>query len=189
MTNVGIQTYREEFQYHDEREQPGDVLEALGEETSNLFQDAFQNSSPRKKSKLSVKLTRRLSCLVQTSGGRSAAVSPVPTGESWDIVAEVHRPSRSYSVDSHQKPTLSRRQILASLEEENGPSLSPSSPSLSSCTWSSGSPPPPFSDTSFSESSSSGDGVFSRACLLQSISREESASPRSSRNLCAFVNL
>ena len=102
----GYQTYREEFQYHDEREQPGDVLEALGEETSNLFQDAFQNSSPRKKSKLSVKLTRRLNCLVQTSGGRSAAVSPVPTGESWDIVAEVHRPSRSYSVDSYQKPTL-----------------------------------------------------------------------------------
>lgn len=174
----GYQTYREEFQYHDEREQPGDVLEALGEETSNLFQDAFQNSSPRKKSKLSVKFARRLSRLVQTSGGRSAAVSPVPAGESWDIVAEVHRPSRSYSVDSHQKPTLSRRQILASLEEENGPSLSPSSPSLSSCTWSSGSPPPPSSDTSFSESSSSGDGVFSRACLLQSISREESASPR-----------
>jgi len=174
----GYQTYREEFQYHDEREQPGDVLEALGEETSNLFQDAFQNSSPRKKSKLSVKFARRLSRLVQTSGGRSATVSPVPAGESWDIVAEVHRPSRSYSVDSHQKPTLSRRQILASLEEENGPSLSPSSPSLSSCTWSSGSPPPPSSDTSFSESSSSGDGVFSRACLLQSISREESASPR-----------
>ena len=125
----GYQTYREEFQYYDEREQPGDVLEALGEETSNLFQDAFQNSSPRKKSKLSVKLTRRLSCLVQTSGGRSAAVSPVPTVESWDIVAEVHRPSRLYSVDSHQKPTFSRRQILASLEEENGPSLSPSSTS------------------------------------------------------------
>lgn len=38
----GYQTYREEFQYYDEREQPGDVLEALGEEISNLFQDAFQ---------------------------------------------------------------------------------------------------------------------------------------------------
>ena len=149
-----------------------------------------------KKSKLSVKLARRLSCRVQTSGGRSAAVFPVSTVESWDIVAEVHRSSRLYSVDSNQKPTFSRRQILASLEEENGPSLSPSSTSTTNVlltmlymylilwifTFS-------ISDISFSESSSSGDDVFSGACLLRFMSREESASPRYFCNLCAFVNL
>jgi len=171
-----------DYGYQDKSEKSVEILEALGEETSNLFQEAFfQNSSPRKKSKLSVKFARRLSKLVQT--GRSATVSPVPScGDSQDCgVAGVHRPSRSYSVDSRPKPVLSRRQILASLEEENGSlGISPSSPSLSSCTWSSVSPSssPPNSPNSFSESIGASEGVFSRACLIQSISREESASPR-----------
>lgn len=170
------------YGYQERAERSGELLEALGEETSNLFQEAFfQNSSPRKKSKLSVKFARRLSKLVQT--GRSATVSPVPgsCADSQDCVAGVHRPSRSYSVDSRPKPVLSRRQILASLEEENG-SLGNSPPStrFSSSTWSSASPfpSPPNSTNSFSDSTGASEGVFSRACLIQSISREESASPR-----------
>ena len=88
---------------------------------------------------------------------------------------------RSYSVDSGHKPVLSRRQILACLEEENGSLRIPtSSPSLSSYTWSSLSPSasPANSENSFSAYPSTSEGVFSRACLIQSISREESASPR-----------
>eukprot|EP00090_Calanus_glacialis_P046634 TRINITY_DN924_c0_g1_i4.p1 TRINITY_DN924_c0_g1~~TRINITY_DN924_c0_g1_i4.p1 ORF type:complete len:662 (-),score=161.87 TRINITY_DN924_c0_g1_i4:121-2106(-) len=178
----GYQGYPEQeagYGYQEGREREADILEALGEETSNLFQEAFQISSPRKKSKLSVKFARRLSKLVQT--GRSATISPVPSGDSTDGVAGVHRPSRSYSVDSGHKPVLSRRQILASLEEENGCLGIPRpSPSLSSCTWSSSSPSPspPHSENSFSSSPGTSEGVFSRACLIQSISREESASPR-----------
>lgn len=169
------------YGYKERPEKSEDILEALGEETSNLFQEAFfPNSSPRKKSKLSVKFARKLSKLVQS--GRSATVSPVPShGDTMDRVAGVHRASRSYSVDSRPKPVLSRRQILASLEEENGSlGVSPPSPSFSSCTWSSSSPSPspPNSTHSFSESPVTSEGVFSRACLIQSISREESASPR-----------
>ena len=49
------------YGYQDKSEKSVEILEALGEETSNLFQEAFfQNSSPRKKSKLSVKFARRL---------------------------------------------------------------------------------------------------------------------------------
>jgi len=178
------------YSYPGRQERQTDILEALGEETSNLFHEAFfQNSSPRKKSKLSVKFARRISKLVQT--GRSATVSPVPScgdNQPGCGVAGVHRPSRSYSVDStdsRPKPVLSRRQILASLEEENCLlGVSPSSQSFSSCTWSSASPSPPpspyppNSTKSFSESTGASEGVFSRACLIQSISREESASPR-----------
>ena len=132
------------------------------------------------------------STLVQT--GRATPLSAVLS------VAEVHQPSRwagtgtgqsggynvqycrSYSVESSQEPVLSRRQILASLEEDNGVSrIPPPSPSLSSsCTWSSSSssPSPLDSENSFSGSPySSSEGVFSRACLIQSISREEEESP------------
>ena len=59
----GYQGYPEQeagYGYQEGREREADILEALGEETSNLFQEAFQISSPRKKSKLSVKFVRRL---------------------------------------------------------------------------------------------------------------------------------
>ena len=76
---------------------------------------------------------------------------------------------RSASVDSKSEPVLSRRQILASLEEERSPA-SPSSPSPSSSqssayAWSPSSSSP--------RSPSLEEPVFSRACLLQSISKEE----------------
>merc|ERR1719458_1695794 len=86
------------------------------------------SASPRKKSRLSERLVRPR--------------SPLP---------EVHKPR---SGSSSPRPVLSRRQILASLEEELcGLSSSP----LSS------SPCP----SSFSESSGGSDGVFSRSNLLQ----------------------
>ena len=76
---------------------------------------------------------------------------------------------RSASVDSKSEPVLSRRQILASLEEERSPaspcSPSPSSSQSSTYAWS-----PSCSSPS---SPSLEEPVFSRACLLQSISKEE----------------
>ena len=59
----GYQGYPEQdagYGYQEGVEREADILEDLGEETSNLFQEAFQISSPRKKSKLSVKFARRL---------------------------------------------------------------------------------------------------------------------------------
>jgi len=168
----GYQDYPEldaEYGCTEWRDREEDIIEAFGDETSTLFKEAFQSRSPRKKSKLSVTFA---STLVQT--GRATPLSAVLS------VAEVHQPSRSYSIESSQEPVLSRRQILASLEEDNGFSgIPPPSPSLSSsCTWSSSSPSPLDSKNSFSGSpSSSSEGVFSRACLIQSISREEEESP------------
>ena len=70
------------------------------------------------------------------------------------IIINLHYFLRSCSVDSKSQAVLSRRQILASLEEEKS-SLS-SSPSSSS-----------------PRSPSLEEPVFSRACLLQSISQGE----------------
>jgi len=153
--------------YGDWREEQ-DVLQVLGQETVSLFKEAFQSNSPRKKSKLSVTFAGRFSQLVQSDGQPAS-----PVVNTLDCVAEVHQPSRP---GTRQRQPLSRRQILASLEDCGSPSPS----SQSSFTWSSSSssPSPKNSDNSFSESPSTGEGVFSRACLLQSISREESASPR-----------
>merc|ERR1711981_1070979 len=86
------------------------------------------SASPRKKSRLSEILVRPR--------------SPLP---------EVHKPR---SGSSSPRPVLSRRQILASLEEELG-GISPSPLSSSPCP------------SSFSESSAGSDGVFSRSNLLQ----------------------
>jgi len=140
------------------------ILHALGQDTVSIFQEVFHSNSPRKKSKLSLRFGDRYSALVQT---RSAATHT----DTRPCVARVHQP-RDYSGTRHE-PALSRRQILASLEDETG---SPSSTTSSSS--SSPSPSPRTSDTSFSESISSTEGVFSRACLLQSISREDPASTR-----------
>jgi len=106
----------------------------LGDETSSLFKEAFFSSSPRKKSKLSERLVEKLSKLAHAQIGSECPPTPQ---------------SRSFSVDSKSLAVLSRRQILASLEEEKS--------SLRS-SLSSGSLEEP---------------VFSRACLLQSISQEE----------------
>ena len=70
------------------------------------------------------------------------------------MIINLHYFLRSCSVDSKSQAVLSRRQILASLEEEKS-SLS-SSPSSSS-----------------PRSPSLEEPVFSRACLLQSISQGE----------------
>ena len=40
------------------RDRERDILEAFGEETSNLFKEAFQSRSPKKKSKLRVRFER-----------------------------------------------------------------------------------------------------------------------------------
>jgi len=64
---------------------------------------------------------------------------------------------RSASVDSNSKPVLSRRQILASLEEEDSP--------LGPGTWSASSTSP--------SPSSSPEPLFSRSCLIQSISKDD----------------
>jgi len=154
------------------RNREGDILETFGEETSNLFEEAFPSRSPRKKSKLRVRFA---STLVQN-------VSPMLSVASQACVAGVHQPSRSSSVGSTQEIVLSRRQILTSLEEELDLSGNPPpSPSLSSCTWSSSSsspsPSPPDSENSFAGSPSTSGEVFSRACLIQSLGREESSSP------------
>ena len=119
----------------------------------------------------------------------SKVVIPSTLVQTGRAPAEVHQPSRwagkgqsggynvqycrSYSLESTKEPVLSRRQILASLEEDNGFSgIPPPSPSLSSsCTWSSSSPPD--SENSFSGSPCSSEGVFSRACLIQSLGRGE----------------
>jgi len=166
----GYQDYLEQeavYGYQEWTRKKEDILEALGEETSDIFQVAFQRSSPSKKSKQSsIKLSK-------------------------ERLAEVHQPARSCSVDSRQQSALSRRQILASLEEEinvqENPSSSPILSSTSACSWSSSSyyssplsspsstPSPPTSEYSFSSPLGVSEGVFSRACLLQSISREESA--------------
>jgi len=164
----GYQDYLEQeavYGYQEWTRRKEDILEALGEETSDIFQVAFQRSSPSKKSKQSsIRLSK-------------------------ERLAEVHQPTRSCSVDSRKQPALSRRQILASLEEEitvqENPSSSPILSSISACSWSSSSPfsspsstpSPPTSEYSFSSLLGVSEGVFSRACLLQSISREESASP------------
>jgi len=146
-----------------------DMLQVLGQETVSIFKEAFQNnSSPRKKSKLSVTFAERFSQLVQKDRSSPSPVS----GTTLDCVAEVHQPSRP---GTRQRQALSRRQILASLEDYGS---SPSSQSSYSWSSSTSSPSPKNSENSFSESTSTGEGVFSRACLLQSISREESASPR-----------
>jgi len=96
-------------------------------------------SSPKKKSRLSEKIVR--------------APSPPST------LPEVHKPPRS----SSPRPALSRREILASLEEglfpRSCPSPCPSSVSLSP-------------SSSFSSSSDGSDSVFSRSNLLQSIQKE-----------------
>merc|ERR1719431_443466 len=89
------------------------------------------SAPPRKKSRLSERLPRSPGCS--------------------SLLPEVHKPRRS----SSPRPALSRRQILASLEEEHG-----TSPLLSS-------PSPSPSPSSFSSGSSSSDGVFSRSVLLQ----------------------
>ena len=77
--------------------------------------------------------------------------------------------ARSASVDSKSELVLSRRQILASLEEERSPgwpsSPSPSSSQSSTYAWTPSSSSP--------RSPSLEEPVFSRACLLQSISKEE----------------
>jgi len=113
----------------------GDILEALGGETS----DIFLSSSPSKKSKTSVRL-------------------------------------RSCSVESHPKPVLSRRQILASLEENSWENISlSSSPPLSEespCSWSSTSSSC-SSTNSFQSLTGASEEVFSRTSLVQSLSREE----------------
>jgi len=93
------------------------------------------SASPRKKSRLSERLVRPR--------------SPLP---------EVHKPR---SGSSSPRPVLSRRQILASLEEELC-GLSPSPLSSSPCP------------SSFSESSGGSDGVFSRSNLLQWIDKPSS---------------
>jgi len=142
------------------------ALESLGDETSNLFREAFfssNNNSPRKKSKLSERLTQKLSKLAQS--------------QLWSVSADSqtdHSPSRlqhirSASVDSKSELVLSRRQILASLEEERSPG-SPSSPSPSSSQSSTYAWTP---SSSSPRSPSLEEPVFSRACLLQSISKEE----------------
>jgi len=125
------------------------VYDALGDETYELFHDAILSSSPRKKSKLSEKIAGKFSKLTQYRH-RSATSSPVQ-------FAGVHSNIRSVSVDREPKPVLSRRQILASLEEEN--SFGSSS---ASSRWSSSTP-----------SSSPSEPMFSRSCLIQSISRED----------------
>ena len=75
---------------------------------------------------------------------------------------------RSVSVDSKPKPVLSRRQILASLEEEN----SFGSSSSSGSRWSSSTP-----------SSSPSEPMFSRSCLIQSISHDEENQSENSERL------
>jgi len=118
-----------------------DVLEALGEETS----DIFLSSSPIKKSKKSNQSSTRI--------------------------------RRSSSLENHSKPVLSRREILASLEENSFEKiLLSSSPALSAespCSWlsisSSHSTP-----NSFCNLTGESKGVFSRTSLIQSLSREES---------------
>jgi len=164
------------------------VAEALGQDTINMFGGVgVVTPWARKKSRPStprVHFARRLSKLVQN-------FPPLDTGCEQEA-AEVHRPTRSLSVDSRQIASLSRRQILASLEEENSsgvqsPSSSfyssqwspPPSPQASQRAWSSPpssprvwSPPPCPTSPTLSPSS-----VFSRSCLLQSISREETLSP------------
>ena len=47
-----------EFGCTEWRDREGVILEAFGDETSNLFKEAFQSISPRKKSKLSVTFAR-----------------------------------------------------------------------------------------------------------------------------------
>jgi len=146
---LGCQAYPED--YSDWVEE--DILEALGTETSDMFQDALLSSSPSKKSKQS--LERKRTC----------------------------------SVESHQHQPLSRRQILASLELKNSlekiPSSSPVLSAISSCSWSSTShstslsptsslsTSPPTSEHSFPSLTGVCEGVFSRSCLIQSLSREE----------------
>jgi len=121
----------------------GNILEALGGETS----DIFLSSSPSKKSKTSNQSSARL---------------------------------RSCSVESHPKPLLSRRQILASLEQnslKNIPtSSSSSSPPLSEespCSWSSTSSSRSSSNSFLISQAGVSHGVFSRTSLIQSLSREE----------------
>jgi len=139
-----------------------EVFNALGDETLDLFKDALLSSSPRKKSKLSDKIAGKFSKLTHTQPKhRSATSSPISFSRVFsNTLAHVHTPVRSVSVDSHSKqpkPVLSRRQILASLEEEN--SFGSSS---SSSRWSSSTP-----------SSSPAEPMFSRSCLIQSISKED----------------
>lgn len=105
------------------------------------------SSSPQKKSRMSEMLER--------------ATSPATT------LPEVHKLQRCPS----PRPALSRRQILASLEEDRlTVSSAPSKASFSS-----------FS--SFSSSSDGSDSVFSRSVLLQSIEKE----PEKSRPLTEAV--
>jgi len=83
---------------------------------------------------------------------------------------------RSCSVESLSRPVVSRRQILASLEENSFKNIpSSSSPPLSEespCSWSSTSSSP-SSSNSFRSLTGVSEGVFSRTSLIQSLSREE----------------
>lgn len=110
-----------------------------------------------KKTKLGEIIYSKLSKLA-TSHLQRPSQSQSNLSAPWDPEDDQsgHRHVRSASVDSNSKPVLSRRQILASLEEEN----SPLGTSLTS-QWSASTP------------SSSPEPLFSRACLIQSISKDD----------------
>jgi len=166
-------------------------LQMWGQNNRSILQEA----PPRKVKTNRVHFARRLSKLVQHH--------PIIDDLSFRLEleeVEVHKPTRSISVDSGHCPAFSRRQILASLAEESGPPSVCSSDDWSPLTtppsspraWSSPPEDLPSSPRSWSSvlepnSSSSPSpspppspipsSVFSRACLIQSISREESSSP------------
>jgi len=151
----------------------------------------LQEASPRKVKTNRVHFARRLSKLVQ----HHPVVDDLTFRLELEEV-EVHKPTRSISVDSRPCPAFSRRQILASLAEESNPPSICSSESWSPLTtppsspraWSSPPEDLPASPKSWSSvleapppnsnsPSPTPNTVFSRACLIQSISREESTTP------------